>query len=79
MIKKARETKPANVKFLADFSQRTLDKRSSLIPKLEEARKIGKIAYFIADRLVIKDKQPEIDEDDEVTMTKLRVRLWAWQ
>ena len=68
VIKKAREIKPANVKFLEDFSQRTLDKRSSLIPKLEEARRVGKIAYFIADRLVIKEKPPDIDEDDEVTI-----------
>ena len=46
VIKKAREIKPANVKFLEDFNQRTLDKRSGLIPKLEEARRVGKIAYF---------------------------------
>ena len=46
VLKKAREIKPANVKFLEDFNQRTLDKRSSLIPKLEEARRVGKIAYF---------------------------------
>ena len=41
MVKKARETKPVNVNFLEDFSQRTFDKRSSFIPKLEEARRVG--------------------------------------
>ncbi len=45
------------MKFLEDFSSRTLEKRKSLIPKLEEARKAGKIAYFVADRLVVKDNR----------------------
>ena len=39
---------------MADLSKRTLDKRRSKIPELLEARKAGKTAYFIMDKLVIR-------------------------
>ena len=38
---------------MANSSKRTLDKRRSKIPELLEARKAGKTAYFIMDKLVI--------------------------
>ena len=60
VIKKAIEIKPANVKFHEE------EKQSSLIPKLAGARRVGKIAYFIAEHLVIKDKPPDIDEDVKI-------------
>ena len=73
----ARSIKPDGVKFVQDFSQATLDRRYELVPKLQEARRQGKIAFFIADRLIIKEKPPEAsktthsevsDEDDEVVI-----------
>ena len=59
VLKKAREIGPANIKFVADLSQKTLDKRAAQIDNLKAARSAGKTAYFILDRLVIKDKPPD--------------------
>ena len=41
---------------MPDLLKRTLDKREEQIPNLIEARKNGKIAYFVLDKLIIKDK-----------------------
>ena len=54
VLKQAREKKPQVIMFVADLSKRTLDKRRSKIPELLEARKTGKTAYFIMDKLVIR-------------------------
>ena len=54
VLKQAREKKPEGIMFVADLSKRTLDKRRSKIPELLEARKAGKTAYFIMDKLVIR-------------------------
>ena len=59
ILKKAREVKPNGVKFLADLSKRTLDKREEQVPDLIAARKSGKIAYFVLDKLIIKEKPPD--------------------
>lgn len=60
IIKAAKSIRPANVKFLEDFSKRTLDKRAAKVSQLEAARKQGKTAFFVAGRLVIKDKPPDV-------------------
>ncbi len=59
ILKKAREVKPDGVKFLADLSKRTLDRREEQVPDLIAARKSGKIAFFVLDKLIIKDKPPD--------------------
>ena len=59
ILKKARELKPEGIKFLPDLSNRTIQKRKEKVPALVAARKAGKIAYFILDKLVIKDKPPD--------------------
>lgn len=59
ILKKARELKPEGIKFLPDLSNRTIQKRKEKIPALVAARKAGKIAYFILDKLVIKEKPPD--------------------
>ena len=78
VVRKAREVTPPEVKFLADLSQRSLKRRQDLVPKLLEARRNGKVAYFIGDRLVVKDKGGNQDQrpkdvdtnvDDEVSFT----------
>ena len=58
VLKKAREIKPQGVRFLADLSSRTIQKRSDQVPKLLEARRQGKVAFFVLDKLIIKDKKP---------------------
>ena len=57
-MKEARAKKPDGIKFVPDLSQRTLDKRERLVPKLLDARRHGKITYFVLDKLVVKEKVP---------------------
>ncbi len=59
IVKKAREIKPDGLRFYSDFSQRTLDRRRSQIPALQAARSQGKDAFFVVDRLVIRNKRNE--------------------
>ena len=56
VIKEARKVKPRGLYIAEDLSKTTLKKRESQIPKMIEARKAGRIAYFILDRLIIRDK-----------------------
>ena len=58
IIKKAREVKLQGIRFVPDLSNRTLQKRKEQVPELLAAREAGKIAYFILDKLVIKEKPP---------------------
>ena len=59
VVQKAREVKPDSIKFVNDFSRRTMEKRSSQIQDMIKARKAGKVAYFVnGSKLVIKDRQP---------------------
>ena len=58
VLKKAREVKPQNIKFLADFSQLTLNRRRDQVPELIKAREAGHTAYFVADRLIVKPLSP---------------------
>ena len=50
ILKSARRIKPDNI------SPVTLEKRESQRPKLEAAKRAGKIAYFVLDKLVIRDR-----------------------
>ncbi len=50
--------RPVGVRFVQDLSRRTLLRRKERIPELIEARKRGKIAYFVMDKLVIKSGNP---------------------
>ena len=56
IIRSARRIKPPGIFVNEDLAQETLDKREEQRPKFEEARRNGKIAYFVLDRLVIKDR-----------------------
>ena len=39
------------------FANETMEKRKAQLDKLKEAKRAGKIAYFVLDRLVIKDRR----------------------
>lgn len=56
VLRKARREKPSDVYISEDLSPATLQKREPQIPKLKAAKQAGKIAYFVLDRLVIRDK-----------------------
>ena len=69
VIKEARKLKPQDVKFVEDFSQKTLLRRNQQIPDLKKARDDGKIAFFVGGNFVIKDKPPDrfqrVESDEE--------------
>ena len=56
VLRRARKEKPADLYISEDLSPVTLQKRESQIPKLKAAKEAGKIAYFVLDRLIIKDR-----------------------
>ena len=56
VLRKARREKPTDLYISEDLSPATLQKRECQIPKLKAAKQAGKIAYFVLDRLVIRDK-----------------------
>ena len=52
---RARELKPISVNFVNDFARRTMEKRSAQIQDLIDARRAGKVAYFVnGSRLVVR-------------------------
>lgn len=51
-----RRIKPDNIFVKEDLSPATLEKRESQRAKMDAAKKAGKIAYFVLDKLVIRDR-----------------------
>ena len=56
VVRKARKEKPEGLFICEDLSQATLEKRKPQLEKLKAAKQAGKSAYFILDRLIIRDK-----------------------
>ena len=56
VLRKARREKPTDLYISEDLSPATLQKREPRIPKLKAAKQADKIAYFVLDRLVVRDK-----------------------
>ena len=56
LLKDARRKKPDGLFIKEDFADQTMKTRKALMPRLLEAKKQGKIAYFIVDKLVIKER-----------------------
>ena len=52
---------------IPSYAKRTLEKRADRIPEMLNARKQGKTAFFIMDKLIIKDRgrPPDFDARDE--------------
>lgn len=61
ILRKARRVKPEGLFISEDVAPETLAKREPQLAKLKEAKRAGKVAYFILDRLVIRDKRPSHD------------------
>ena len=55
ILKVTRRIKPVGLYVNEDLAKETLDKREEQRPKLEEAKRNGKIAYFVLDKLIVKD------------------------
>ena len=58
ILRAARLTKPTGIFVNEDLAAETLDKRSKQLDKLKEAKRAGKIAYFVLDKLIVKDRPP---------------------
>ena len=56
IISSARRTKPAGLFINEDLSKETIEKREVQRPKMEDAKRNGKMAYFVLDRQVVKDR-----------------------
>ena len=60
VLRNGKNLKGCNIYANDDVSEKVREKRKALLPKLKEARANGKIAHFVHDNLVIKDRiQPE--------------------
>ena len=53
----ARRIKPSGIFVNEDLANETLEKRKEQLDKFKEAKRAGKTAYFVLDRLVIKDRR----------------------
>ena len=62
VLRKARKEKPVGLFICEDQALATLDKRASQVERLKEAKKAEKTAYFILDRLIIRDGPPQVQE-----------------
>ena len=60
VVKKARQLKPESIQFYEDYSKRTLDRRKEKIHELIQARKRGKRAFLVMDRLIVTDAGPNL-------------------
>ena len=57
VLKKAKKSKPSGLFFSEDLALAILQRRAAQVGKLREAKQAGKIAYFVLDRPVIRDKK----------------------
>ena len=57
MVRKARKEEPEGLFICQDLAVATLEKRANQVKKLKAEKKAGKTAYFILDRLIIRDKR----------------------
>ena len=56
IIRRASIIKPAGLLVNEDLAKETMEKREEQRPKMEEAKRNGKMAYFVLDRLIVKDR-----------------------
>ncbi len=56
ILKNARKIKPHGLFVNEDLAAETLQKRKAQMPKLIEAKQVGTIAYFILDKLIVKNR-----------------------
>ena len=57
ILRAAQRMKPPGMFLSEDLANETMEKRKAQLDKLKEAKRAGKMAYFVLDRLVIKDRR----------------------
>ena len=55
ILRAARRMKPPGMFLSEDLANETMEKRKAQLDKLKEAKRAGKMVYFLLDRLVIND------------------------
>lgn len=58
-IMKNKNKLPKGISISEDFSKETLAKRKELMPKLQEERKNGRLAYLKEDKLIVRDAREQ--------------------
>ena len=61
IVKKASQVKPKGIMFFNDLLQRTLMKLKGQVSDRIKAIERGKDAFFVLDRLIIKDNPPDVN------------------
>ena len=69
ILRKVRRVKPPGLFVSEDLAPETLAKREPQIAKLKKAKRVGKVAYFVLDRLAIKDRRPSQNSFQRQTTT----------
>ena len=64
VIRAARKSEPDRVQFFEDFAKATLERRRQIVPELIKARKQGKKAFLVMDRVVYAKLRPP-DEGEQ--------------
>lgn len=59
VLKSARDKRPDGLLFVEDLAQRTWKIGEAQKPALAKARLEGKLIYFVAGKLIIKNKRPD--------------------
>ena len=57
ILKASRTVKARGIFVNEDFAYETIQRRKEQLPQLRAAKQAGKIAYFVVDKLVIKDRK----------------------
>ena len=57
ILRAARRMKPSGMFLSEDLANETIEKRKAQLDKIKEAKRAGKMAYFVLDTLVIKDRR----------------------
>ena len=56
ILQASRKVKPPGLYLNEDLATETVRRRKELVPELKSARQQGKLAYFVLDKLVVKDR-----------------------
>ena len=56
ILKSARQRKPTGLFINEDLATETLEKRKEQMERFKDAKRAGKLAYFVLDKLVIRDR-----------------------
>ena len=59
ILKNSHKLKGTNIYINEDLSDITMKKRKEKLQEMKDARNLGKIAYFVRDKLVVRDRLPE--------------------